>query len=69
MFTMFAGFYFWWPKMTGKKLDDRIGKIQFWLMFIGFNMTFLVQHWIGVGGHAPPHRQPPGSARQRHRAE
>src|SRR6202042_1090017 len=47
MFTMFAGFYFWWPKMTGKKLDDRIGKIQFWLLFIGFNTTFLVQHWIG----------------------
>jgi len=50
LFEMFAGFYFWWPKMTGKKLDDRIGKIQFWLMFIGFNMTFLVQHWIGVEG-------------------
>jgi cytochrome c oxidase subunit I len=50
LFEMFAGFYFWWPKMTGKKLDDRIGKIQFWLMFIGFNLTFLVQHWIGVEG-------------------
>ena len=50
LFEMFAGFYFWWPKMTGKMLDDRIGKIQFWLMFIGFNMTFLVQHWIGVEG-------------------
>ena len=50
LFTMFAGFYFWWPKMTGKKLDDRIGKIQFWLLFIGYHMTFLVQHWIGVEG-------------------
>jgi cytochrome c oxidase subunit 1 len=50
LFGMFAGFYFWWPKMTGKKLDDRIGKIHFWLMFIGFNMTFLVQHWIGDEG-------------------
>ena len=50
MFTMFAGFYFWWPKMTGKMLDNRIGKIQFWLMFIGFHTTFLVQHWIGVEG-------------------
>jgi cytochrome c oxidase subunit I len=50
LFEMFAGFYFWWPKMTGKKLDDRIGKLQFWLMFIGFNLTFLVQHWIGVEG-------------------
>ena len=36
--------------MTGKKLDDRVGKIQFWLMFIGYHMTFLVQHWIGVEG-------------------
>ena len=47
---MFAGFYFWWPKMTGKMLNSRIGKIQFWFMFIGFNMTFLVQHWAGVEG-------------------
>ena len=36
--------------MTGKKLDDRIGKIQFWLLFIGFNTAFLVQHWIEVEG-------------------
>src|SRR6202022_3643314 len=50
LFAMFAGFYFWWPKMTGKMLNSRIGKIQFWFMFIGFNMTFLVQHWAGVEG-------------------
>ena len=50
LFEMFAGFYFWWPKMTGKMLNSRIGKIQFWVMFIGFNMTFLVQHWAGVEG-------------------
>jgi cytochrome c oxidase subunit I len=50
LFAMFAGFYFWWPKMTGKMLDSRLGKIQFWLLFIGFNMTFLVQHWTGVQG-------------------
>jgi cytochrome c oxidase subunit 1 len=50
LFEMFAGLYFWWPKMTGKMLNSRIGKIQFWLMFIGFNMTFLVQHWAGVQG-------------------
>ena len=50
LFAMFAGFYFWWPKMTGKMLNSRIGKIQFWFMFIGFQMTFLVQHWIGVEG-------------------
>jgi cytochrome c oxidase subunit 1 len=50
LFAMFAGFYFWWPKMTGKMLNSRIGKIQFWFMFLGFNMTFLVQHWYGVEG-------------------
>ena len=50
LFEMFAGFYFWWPKMTGKMLNNRMGKVQFWVMFIGFNMTFLVQHWAGVEG-------------------
>ena len=50
LFAMFAGFYFWWPKMTGKMLNSRIGKIQFWFMFIGFHLTFLVQHWMGAEG-------------------
>jgi cytochrome c oxidase subunit I len=50
LFAMFAGFYFWWPKMTGKMLNSKIGKVQFWLMFIGFHMTFLVQHWMGTEG-------------------
>ncbi|GAA1613281.1 cytochrome c oxidase subunit I [Leucobacter chromiireducens] len=48
VFAMFAGFYFWWPKWTGKMLDERLGKIHFWVLFIGFHMTFLVQHWLGV---------------------
>jgi cytochrome c oxidase subunit 1 len=48
VFAMFSGFYFWWPKMTGKMLNERLGKISFWMLFIGFNTTFLVQHWIGV---------------------
>jgi len=50
MFATFAGLYFWWPKMTGKMLGAGLGKAQFWLMFIGFHMTFLVQHWAGVQG-------------------
>jgi cytochrome c oxidase subunit 1 len=50
VFAMFAGFYFWWPKMTGKMLDDRLGKVHFWTLFIGFHTTFLVQHWLGVLG-------------------
>jgi cytochrome c oxidase subunit I len=50
LFEMFAGLYFWWPKMTGKMLNSKLGKVQFWFLFIGFNMTFLVQHWAGVQG-------------------
>ena len=50
VFAMFAGFYFWWPKMTGRMLDERLGKLHFWLLFIGFHTTFLVQHWLGVEG-------------------
>ncbi len=50
VFAMFAGFYFWWPKMTGKMLDERLGKIHFWMTFVGFHTTFLVQHWLGVDG-------------------
>ena len=50
VFTMFGGFYFWWPKFTGKMLDNTLGKWHFWTLFIGFHMTFLVQHWIGVKG-------------------
>lgn len=50
VFAMFAGFYFWWPKFTGRMLNETIGKIQFWMLFVGFHMTFLVQHVLGVEG-------------------
>jgi len=50
VFLMFAGFYFWWPKWTGKKLDERIGQVHFWMLFIGFQVTFLIQHWLGANG-------------------
>ena len=50
VFSMFAGFYFWWPKFTGRMLDERIGKLHFWVTFVGFHMTFLIQHWLGVMG-------------------
>ena len=50
VFAMFAGFYFWWPKFTGKMLDERLGKIHFWTLFVGFHATFLVQHWLGAEG-------------------
>ncbi|WP_420112554.1 cytochrome c oxidase subunit I [Pseudactinotalea sp.] len=50
VFAMFAGFYFWWPKFTGRMLNERLGKVHFWLLFFGFHGTFLVQHWLGVMG-------------------
>ena len=50
VFLMFAGFYFWWPKWTGRQLSESIGRWHFWLLFIGFQVTFLCQHWLGVGG-------------------
>ena len=50
VFAMFAGFAFWWPKMTGRMLDERLSKIQFWMLFVGFHTTFLVQHWLGAQG-------------------
>jgi cytochrome c oxidase subunit I len=50
VFAVFSGTYFWFPKMTGRMLDDRLGKVHFWLTFIGFHGTFLVQHWLGAKG-------------------
>ncbi|MGW4202568.1 aa3-type cytochrome oxidase subunit I [Streptomyces sp. NPDC004726] len=49
-FATFGGFYFWWPKLTGRLLDERLGKIHFWTLFAGFQTTFLVQHWLGEEG-------------------
>jgi len=50
MFAIFAGLYYWWPKMFGRLLDERLGKIHFWLLFVGFNMAFLPQHMLGLLG-------------------
>jgi cytochrome c oxidase subunit 1 len=50
VFAMYGGFYFWWPKFTGRMLDERLGRWHFWLTFIGFHTTFLIQHWLGAEG-------------------
>jgi heme/copper-type cytochrome/quinol oxidase subunit 1 len=50
VFSIFSGIYYWFPKMTGRMLDERWGKISFWVMFIGFNLTFFVQHALGLSG-------------------
>ena len=50
VFATFAGIYFWFPKMTGRMMDERLGKWHFWTTFFGFHGTFLVQHWLGAEG-------------------
>ena len=50
LFTIFAGVYYWFPKMTGRMYDDRLGKLHFWSTFIFFNLTFGPMHIIGIEG-------------------
>ncbi|MCA1692301.1 MAG: cytochrome c oxidase subunit I [Actinobacteria bacterium] len=50
IFGLFAGVYYWWPKFTGKMLSERLGKVHFWLMMIGFNLTFGPFHILGLQG-------------------
>ena len=50
VFAFFAGVYYWFPKLTGRMMNDRLGKVHFWTVFVGFHLTFLVQHWLGNEG-------------------
>jgi cytochrome c oxidase subunit I len=50
VFGYLAGLYYWFPKMSGRLMNETLGKISFWLIFIGFNVTFLVQHTLGLEG-------------------
>jgi cytochrome c oxidase subunit 1 len=50
IFGLFSGVYYWWPKIFGKLLDERLGKLHFWLMMIGFNVTFFPMHFLGLIG-------------------
>jgi cytochrome c oxidase subunit I len=50
VFGVFAGLYYWWPKMFGRMLDEGLGKLHFWLIFIGFNVTFFPMHMLGLLG-------------------
>ena len=56
VFATYAGIYFWFPKMTGRFLDEKLGRLHFWATFIGFHLTFLIQHWLGNIGM--PRRYP-----------
>jgi len=50
IFALTAGAYYWWPKMFGRMLDERLGKVHFWLMLLGFNLTFFPMHFVGLNG-------------------
>lgn len=50
IFGLFAGIYYWFPKVTGRMYNERQGQLQFWWMFIGFNLTFLPMLWLGMQG-------------------
>jgi cytochrome c oxidase subunit 1 len=50
IFGLVAGAYYWWPKMSGRMLDETLGKVHFWLMLIGFNLTFFPMHILGLNG-------------------
>jgi cytochrome c oxidase subunit I len=50
IFGLFSGIYYWWPKITGRLFDERLGQTHFWLMLIGFNVTFFPQHFLGLIG-------------------
>jgi heme/copper-type cytochrome/quinol oxidase subunit 1 len=50
MFAIFAGVYYWWPKMSGRMLSERLGTWHFWTTVVGFNFTFFVQHMLGIAG-------------------
>ncbi|MGD9804648.1 MAG: cytochrome c oxidase subunit I [Hyphomicrobiaceae bacterium] len=50
LFTLFAGWYYWFPKMSGYMYSERLGRLHFWLMFIGVNLTFFPQHFLGLAG-------------------
>jgi cytochrome c oxidase subunit 1 len=50
LFSIFAGVYFWFPKWTGRMYNESMGKLHFWLSFIGVNITFFPQHFSGLAG-------------------
>lgn len=50
VFGLFAGSFYWWPKMFGRMLNETLGKIHFWFFFIGFHLTFFPQHFLGLMG-------------------
>ena len=64
VFTIYAGLYYWYPKMTGKMYDERLGKLHFWLTFVSFNATFFPMHYSATRGHDAAHLGLPAELRE-----
>ena len=63
VFAFFAAFYYWWPKVFGRRLREAFGKVQFWVLLVGFNLTFGPMHILGPAGHDPARVHLPRVAR------
>ena len=50
LFPLFGGFHYWFPKFTGRMINEKLGKITFWILFVGFNLTFFPMHTVGLKG-------------------
>jgi heme/copper-type cytochrome/quinol oxidase subunit 1 len=50
LFPLFGAFHHWFPKFTGRMIDETLGKVTFWILFVGFNLTFFPMHWLGLAG-------------------
>src|SRR5205807_7473383 len=50
LFPLFGGFHYWFPKFTGRMIDEKLGKVAFWILFVGFNLTFFPMHLVGLRG-------------------
>ncbi len=64
VFSIFGGWYYWFPKMTGYMYSEAIGKLHFWLMFIGANLTFFPMHFLGLAGMPRRYRRLSGRLRR-----
>ena len=53
--ALLGGVYYWYPKVTGRLMSERLGKLNFWVIMIGFNITFMPQHILGLDGNAAAH--------------